>query len=281
MQNLGILFILTNLVSVTAFMSGITLIADYACLISSSSSEKHEVRLLNPSVDALHFLDMDHFRTLTPCDDFDSTLDSILSHSPDTDAELVNWVDCENNKIKTLTRSMIHKYNILHSGAGILPVKGQQIYCHQRSPDKRIFPNLLDMFVGGVSQSGEESRVTASREMSEELNLSSPSSLSEKLFTTTICTSYNRCIVDCFQYDIAPSESSNIILQESEVQWGGFMDEKWINSAVDAGAADPDIIQQLRDMKINNNENEWVPDGKLVWQAWQAHHQKPNNQQRK
>ena len=131
MQNLGILFILTNLVSVTAFMSGITLIADYACLISSSSSEKHEVRRLNPSVDALHFLDMDHFRTLTPCDDFDSTLDSILSHSPDTDAELVNWVDCENNKIKTLTRSMIHKYNILHSGAGILPVNGQQIYCHQ------------------------------------------------------------------------------------------------------------------------------------------------------
>lgn len=220
----------------------------------------------------MHALDLNNFLTLTPTSDFDSTLASILNYEPsDADAEeLVDWVDSQSNKVKTLPRSMIHKYNALHSGAGILPVKFEHIYCHQRSANKRIFPSMLDMFVGGVSESGEPSRTTALREMAEELNLQAPSptSLSPKLFTTTITTSYNRCIVDCYKYDIDPSEAEDIVLQESEVQWGGFIKSSFIKTAITSPPSDPTIIQKLKDLNVPTPINEWVPDGLLVWEAW-------------
>ena len=89
------------------------------------------------------------------------------------------------------------------------------VYVHQRTDTKRIFPSLFDMFVGGVSCRGECAELTAARELAEELGLrgaltyyqkkevvkgeSNENSssikqnpLSSELFRCTIGTAYNR-----------------------------------------------------------------------------------------
>ncbi len=83
------------------------------------------------------------------------------------------------------------------------------VYMHRRTTLKRIFPSLYDMFVGGLSCRGEGARITAAREVAEELGLrramdfvfvkvggetmtaGENDPLSEKLFKCTVCTVYN------------------------------------------------------------------------------------------
>ena len=69
------------------------------------------------------------------------------------------------------------------------------------------------MFVGGVSGAGENSTVTAAREVAEELGLKrglpeDGGSLSYPLFQCAICTSYNRCIVTVFTYQCNSKEET-------------------------------------------------------------------------
>jgi len=120
-------------------------------------------------------------------------------------------------------RLLVHMHNILHRGVGIVLLRTHSdsnetidknsralhptcdLYCHQRTLTKRIFPGLYDMFVGGVSSAGENASVTAAREVAEELGLEralhfEKSPISDPLFLCTVCTSYNRCVVTVFQY---------------------------------------------------------------------------------
>ena len=128
-------------------------------------------------------------------------------------SEIVEMVNQDGVPLATVPRDLIHKLNLLHRGIGIVVSKDEHIrqgmvsypdvYCHQRTSTKRIFPSLYDMFVGGVSEAGEESNVTAAREVAEELGLKRGLSgaLSEPLFNCAVCTSYNRCIVTVFTYE--------------------------------------------------------------------------------
>jgi 8-oxo-dGTP pyrophosphatase MutT (NUDIX family) len=87
------------------------------------------------------------------------------------------------------------------------------------------------MFVGGVSCHGEDSRLTAAREVAEELGLTRAlnsilgskldNPLSEELFQCTICTSYNRCVVSVFTYTTCNGEI--ITWQDEEVSWGDYV----------------------------------------------------------
>ncbi len=87
--------------------------------------------------------------------------------------ELVNLVTDECVPLCTLSRSVIHKYNLLHCGIGCLIFnnKGDELFVHKRSKDKRLFPSMLDMFIGGVCSSGELPEVTLFRELAEEVGL--------------------------------------------------------------------------------------------------------------
>eukprot|EP00600_Ochromonadales_sp_CCMP1393_P001386 CAMPEP_0174977034 /NCGR_PEP_ID=MMETSP0004_2-20121128/13373_1 /TAXON_ID=420556 /ORGANISM="Ochromonas sp., Strain CCMP1393" /LENGTH=294 /DNA_ID=CAMNT_0016228149 /DNA_START=216 /DNA_END=1096 /DNA_ORIENTATION=+ len=88
-------------------------------------------------------------------------------------SEKVDWVGVNGEVLCPLPRSIIHKYNLLHGGMGVLLVTPdhKSIYVHQRSADKRIFPSKYDMFVGGVSQAGESAGLTLLRELKEECDL--------------------------------------------------------------------------------------------------------------
>lgn len=59
-----------------------------------------------------------------------------------------------------------------------------------------------------MSGAGEDPKLTAAREVEEELGLDMGLSgaLSEALFDCAICTSYNRCIVTVFSYRCTDEE---------------------------------------------------------------------------
>jgi len=231
----------------------------------------------------------------------------LFSIEVDDEVELVEMVDSNGNPMGSLPRNIVHQLNILHRGIGILPVRYPSsampdnddfdIYVHQRTSTKRIFPSLYDMFVGGVSAMNESSELTAIRELTEELGMSRNDALSEPLFRCIVCTSYNRCVVTCFRY-IIDDQLDTIKWQKEEVQWGGFCSYKIIRDAaalsvnrlIDqnkwpgednklwsvSNSGKNEEIEGLKesDKLLKNDGYEWntwdfVPDGLLVWQAWE------------
>mmetsp|Transcript_10838 Transcript_10838/g.16153 ORF Transcript_10838/g.16153 Transcript_10838/m.16153 type:complete len:459 (+) Transcript_10838:97-1473(+) len=208
-------------------------------------------------------------------------------------SELVEMVDSVGNPLGIIPRDLVHKLNLLHRGIGIVVAKDchivqgtstelPDVYVHQRTSTKRIFPSLYDMFVGGVSEAGEEAMVTASREVAEELGLQRglDGALSEPLFKCVICTSYNRCVVTVFTYRCNVKEET-LKWQEEEVAWGDFVSYPIIEAAAQLsierlleGGKWPGKQQApVEPLQLEYNDGEWktwdfVPDGLLVWEAW-------------
>jgi len=212
---------------------------------------------------------------------------------PDIALETIEMSDMANgdgNPIGYIPRPLVHKFNVLHRGIGIVVcrdthiTKGQtlpEIYVHRRTDTKRIFPSLYDMFVGGVATAGESLELTAAREVGEELGLTRPA-LSDELFKCIVCTSYNRCVVTVYTYKFVSGVDS-ISWQEEEVQWGDFVPYDVVaNSAAlsiarlrQTGRNDghaSEVLTPCCSIKGNEvrDEDKWdyVPDGLLVWMAW-------------
>ena len=66
---------------------------------------------------------------------------------------------------------------------------------------------------------------------------------------TTVCTSYNHCIVDCYSAVCSAEFASTITFPDGEIDWG-----EWVTLAA------------LNTM-LETKENEFVPDGLQVWRA--------------
>lgn len=232
---------------------------------------------------------------------------SLFEASFASGAEWVEMVDQRGRDLGKVPRPLVHVHNLLHRGIGMFVTKNESLfqkdlsdpnpnlpdlYVHQRTTTKRIFPSLYDMFVGGVSEANESSRVTAQREVAEELGLyESDMRLSkEPLLTCVVCTSYNRCVVDLYEY-IMDTTLETVAWQAEEVSWGSFCSYALVEAAADRS------IQRLHNQKAwpgglpiaqsprrgelsshvqngddTNNDawTEWdfVPDGLLVWEAW-------------
>jgi 8-oxo-dGTP pyrophosphatase MutT (NUDIX family) len=228
-----------------------------------------------------------------------------------TTMSAMEWVEMmtgNSHVIGMLPRPLVHKYNLLHRGIGVFVTKDRPIdldastsskdfpdvYVHQRVASKRIFPSLYDMFVGGVSGANEPSEVTAQREVAEELGLSKALSTplskwsgGRPMLTCLVCTAYNRCLVDLYQY-VMDTREETISWQKEEVAWGSFVSYNTIMAAADLSiqraAAEkswpgsyPPIQSELRGKLQEGMEEEkykswkeweFVPDGLLVWNAW-------------
>lgn len=79
------------------------------------------------------------------------------------------------------------------------------------------------------------------------------------LYQCLIETSYNRCVVDVFEYALLPGEAAEAKLDSEEVQWGKLVE----------------LEEVKRRVQVNGQPGEWtfVPDGLLVWDALVAHWQ--------
>lgn len=224
---------------------------------------------------------------------FESILDS-------SNVELVDMVARDGTPLGIVPRPLIHSFNLLHRGIGMVVTKDAMItasgvtefpplYVHRRTDTKRIFPSLYDMFVGGISTTGEDAKTTAAREVAEELGieraLTDPNALSSPLFDCIVTTSYNRCVVTvfCFQFD---SLQDSIAWQKEEVAWGDFVPYSVVESSARLciqrmvslsgywpGESPYALTLDSRPVDRYGNADDWimwdyVPDGLLVWEAW-------------
>lgn len=222
----------------------------------------------------------------------------------DKSTEMVEMVDSTGQPFGIVPRKLVHKHNLLHRGIGITvspTTDFSKLYVHRRTKNKRIFPNLYDMFVGGVSLANEDPVLTAKREVAEELGLSyalhdddddddATSSSWDPLFTCIVCTACNRCVVTVFCYCMDITKET-ISWQEEEVAWGDFVPLSIIEAAADLSiqrlaskkewpGSYPPIQSQRKgsaptssEQYTNDDVEDWtqwdfVPDGLLVWEAW-------------
>ena len=274
-------------------------------------------------------VDDDNYNLQIPIDSLLSQhkISQLFSSNEVSTVNNVEWVEMMTGSSKIvgiLPRSLVHKYNILHRGIGAFVTKDHpipvtdlsssttpiqsssssssssssfpDIYVHRRTETKKIFPSLYDMFVGGVSLAGESSELTAQREIAEELGLSKALSTSlsswsngQPFFTCLVCTGYNRCLVDLFQY-VMDTSNEHIVWQDEEVAWGNFVNYNVIMASADlsmqraalAGTwpgeyppiqselegTIPAVIDGNDDDYMAWKEWDYVPDGLLVWKSW-------------
>lgn len=209
--------------------------------------------------------------------------------------EIVDMVDQMGQVLGMVPRSLVHLLNILHRGIGLTVSKDadfSELYVHKRTSFKRIFPSLYDMFVGGVSSAEEDAKLTAAREVAEELGLTRAldetdcGALSGPLFTCVVCTASNRCVVTVFQYTVMDPNEESISWQEEEVSWGEYVPYNIVEAAADLSIQRlvaqqewpgqfPAIQSKWEGTKPPEEyaSGEWmtwdfVPDGLLVWEAW-------------
>mmetsp|Transcript_63669 Transcript_63669/g.125019 ORF Transcript_63669/g.125019 Transcript_63669/m.125019 type:complete len:405 (+) Transcript_63669:111-1325(+) len=231
------------------------------------------------------------------------------------DEEYVDAVDeSSGTSLGVFPRMRVHLYNILHRGIGVLVrrcslpngpsldvrnrgnVKQDErgfVFVHQRTAEKRIFPSLFDMFVGGVSAAGEPAEETVRRELKEELNIdvqsrdaSVTSAVSDDgehllcdtpyvdfLFDCMVSTPLNRCRVSVFDVpECPPKAAAAIRFQETEVQ-NGYWETR---TEVDLAARESWRNHLLLENPITSGHRagadselrEFVPDGLAVWNAF-------------
>lgn len=132
--------------------------------------------------------------------------------------EYLDLVDRENQVLGRELRSVVRAKNLLHRGVGILCWNSQgQLYVHQRTGTKDVFPSMYDMMVGGAVEAGEDYRVAAAREVHEELGVrAEPRYLLDHLYEGP----ENRSWVRLFEV----LWDGPIEWQVSEICWGTWMD---------------------------------------------------------
>lgn len=230
---------------------------------------------------------------------------SIVLHADHIGEELIEWIAEDNNVqnrpvLTWVSRSLIHKFNLLHRGIGailvnqpqpLLPTElpiyatsGEQarsdapmVYVHKRAATKRLFPSNLDMFIGGVSKAGEPAGETLLRELNEECGLdlvvtgnaldgsesdgrNEDSTSITYLGETTVKTNCNHCIVDCFQVSLSDRRSSEIAFRDGEIEWGQWVSFSELQEMIAQSSAFSSGESETRPFPF-------VPDGMQVWDA--------------
>ena len=88
--------------------------------------------------------------------------------------EYVDILD-NNGKVtgEVITKKEAHKTGKWHSAVHIWIIREDKtrVLLQKRCPDKILFPNMWDISVGGHVSSGEETLISAKRELAEELGL--------------------------------------------------------------------------------------------------------------
>src|SRR5262249_13740503 len=90
-------------------------------------------------------------------------------------SELVDGVDADDRVIGRATRAEIRAQKLRHRATYILVFNTRgQLFVHQRTATKDVYPSYYDVAVGGVVAAGESYDVGARRELAEELGITGP-----------------------------------------------------------------------------------------------------------
>lgn len=155
-------------------------------------------------------------------------------------------VDEQDNVLKQATREELRKNNLLHRGVAIFVFNSKgEIFVHQRTFHKDIYPGYFDMACGGGVQASESYEDAAKRELSEELGIKA---LPEFLFKVRYNTPVNNVIVKIFKtvYD------GKIMLQKDEIIKGSFMKIGELNKLL---KKEKFIPESIKTFKILNSKS--------------------------
>lgn len=166
--------------------------------------------------------------------------------------ELVNIYDEETGEKtdKIITKTQAHKEGVFHSAIHILIInKGKtKILLQKRCKEKKFYPNMWDISVGGHISANEEPLETAKRELKEELGLNAEEY--EFKFLKKIKEEFidNEINSKEFVYTYIIKEdidSSKIKLQKEEVS-----DYKWVDKK--------ELEELILNKEIINHEEEFT-----------------------
>jgi isopentenyldiphosphate isomerase len=87
-------------------------------------------------------------------------------------SELVDVVDEQDRVVGRATRAEIRRDNLLHRAVYILVTNSRgELFIHERTTSKDVYPGYRDVAVGGVVAAGEDYDTAAARELAEELGV--------------------------------------------------------------------------------------------------------------
>lgn len=161
-----------------------------------------------------------------------------------SDQELIDIVDESDRVTGRATRGEAYARGLRHRVAFVLVRDGDdRIFVHRRTAEKRVFPSLYDMFVGGVVGAGETYDEAALREAEEELGVRGLP-VPEPLFTFRYDTGDGRASWWSAVYQVRCALP--VRPQAEEVAWWAFLPEEELERRLGSW--------------------EWAPDGLVAWQ---------------
>lgn len=158
--------------------------------------------------------------------------------------EIAALFDTSGRVIGQAPRSRVRAENLHHGATGIVLFNEHgQIFVHQRTWVKDVYPGRWDFTAGGVIQAGENPDESARRELAEELGIDSELNMLSESEYSDENTSYH-----AFRYWAATSFTPK--LQAEEVLQGLWMSR-----------------DELLD-KLQNNSDEFMPDSVYLFSSW-------------
>jgi 8-oxo-dGTP pyrophosphatase MutT (NUDIX family) len=93
-------------------------------------------------------------------------------------SEMVALLDPDDDSgraVGVAPRERVRAENLPHGATGVIVRRPDgRVLVHRRSPDKDLWPGLLDVACGGVLVAGEEPEAGARRELAEEVGIDDP-----------------------------------------------------------------------------------------------------------
>ena len=155
--------------------------------------------------------------------------------------ELVDVVDEHDCVVTQATRREVRQRNLRHRSVYILVFNANgQLFVHQRTPTKDVFPEFWDVAVGGVLAAGEDYDRGALRELREELGVTG--ARLRRLFPMRYEDASNRVLGVVYSC----TTEGPFHLQASEIISGTWMDLDILFERTQQEPFCPDGIEALR-----------------------------------
>lgn len=155
--------------------------------------------------------------------------------------ELIDVVDERDRVLTQATRREVRLRNLRHRSVYILVFNSNsQLFVHQRTPTKDIFPECWDVAVGGVLAAGEDYDRGAQRELREELGVTGVRL--RRLFPMRYEDASNRVLGMVYSC----TTDGPFRLQPSEIVSGAWMDLDVLFERTQQEPFCPDGIEALR-----------------------------------
>ena len=155
--------------------------------------------------------------------------------------EIILIVDKDNNETDSAPRHEMRARGLPHRAAYILVFNSKdELFVQKRTMNKDIYPNYYDISAGGVVLAGESYDESAVRELEEELGIRGVALT--QLFDFYYQEAGNRVwgrVYTCV-YD------GDIVLQEEEVESGGFRDVDEVIRMAEHELSTPDSLYVLK-----------------------------------